>query len=231
MSRNNTARFDRFKGAPWFTPEGKPTPYPVVGGAGGIGSWLTVLLTRAGFDPFLWDDDTVEEHNIGGQLFKVSNIGMPKVDAVNEVVRDLCGTTLSRENDRIDDEVIIQYHAFAAFDNMTARKDMFNQWKEYLDFADDPKEAIFIDGRLEMEQLQIFCVTIDRIEEYHKHLFSDDEVKDAACTMKQTSHSAAMIASHMVGFYTNHLANMYEGENNRIVPFFYEYFIPLNLQT
>jgi hypothetical protein len=46
--------------------------------------------------------------------------------------------------------------------------------------------------------------------------------------MKQTSHSAAMIASHMVGFFTNHMTNNAVGEKDRTVPFFWEYFIPIN---
>ena len=81
-----------------------------------------------------------------------------------------------------------------------------------------------------MEQLQIFCVTPDRIEEYERdHLFDDSEVEDAPCTMKQTSHSAAMIASHMVGLFTNHITNIYEREIIRDIPFYYEYFIPITL--
>ena len=84
--------------------------------------------------------------------------------------------------------------------------------------------------RLTMEQLQIFCVTPDRIEEYEReHLFDDSEVEDAPCTMKQTSHSAAMIASHMVGLFTNHITNIYEREIIRDIPFYYEYFIPITL--
>ena len=81
-----------------------------------------------------------------------------------------------------------------------------------------------------MEQLQIFCVTPDKIEEYEQeHLFDDSEVEDAPCTMKQTSHSAAMIASHMVGSFTNHITNIYERELIRDVPFYYEFFIPVTL--
>ena len=87
---------------------------------------------------------------------------------------------------------------------------------------------IFIDGRLRAEQMQIFCVTPDKIEEYEKHLFDDSEVEDAPCTLKQTSHSAAMIASHMTAFFTNHLTNNNSGDIDRTVPFLWEYFIPLD---
>ena len=127
---------------------------------------------------------------------------------------------------------------------MKARKDMFEGWKEYVSEWKEANELaiglgensvvnknvpVFIDGRLLMEQLTIFCVTPDKIDEYEKHLFSDDEVQEAPCTLKQTSHSAAMIASHMVGFFTNHITNNVVGEKDRALPFRWEYFIPINL--
>ena len=76
--------------------------------------------------------------------------------------------------------------------------------------------------------MQIFCVTPKYISKYKEHLFDDSEVEDAPCTMKQTSHSAAMIASHMTAFFTNHLTNNNSGDIDRTVPFLWEYFIPLD---
>jgi len=38
-----------------------------------------------------------------------------------------------------------------------------------------------------------------------------------------------MIASHMTAFFTNHIANIIERNYIREVPFYYEYFIPINL--
>lgn len=136
---------------------------------------------------------------------------------------------------KYDSESLTHHIMFSAFDNMEARKTMFQSWVEHISVLEeddhDLEEAIFIDGRLTAEQLQIFCVTPKDIEEYKKHLFDDSEVEDAPCTFKQTSHSAAMIASHMIAFFTNHITNVREGENVRSLPFFWEYFIPLDLLT
>lgn len=219
------SQFNRFKDAPWF-PENDELV--MVGGAGGIGSWLAFFLARAGFKPTLYDFDVIEEHNIGGQLFRVSDIGNFKVNAVYDIVNDFCGQQINIENSRIDENSPTHYFVFSAFDNMKARKDLFEVWKKSI--VNCPVTPIFIDGRLTMEQLQIFCVTPDKIEEYEReHLFDDSEVEDAPCTMRQTSHSAAMIASHMVGFFTNHIANIYQRDNIRDIPFYYEFFIPATL--
>lgn len=218
----------RFKDAPWFVGEEKM--YCIIGGAGGIGSWLTLLLARAGFSCFVYDFDTLEEHNMGGQLYGKEHIGTPKVEALRSIVRNFTGTDITLKNEQYVETSMTGDFVFSAFDNMQARKDMFNAWKKRVETnkgmaADVP---IFIDGRLTMEQMQIFCVTPDKIKEYEKHLFDDSEVADAPCTMKQTSHSAAMIASHMTGLFTNHITNVKAGEKERALPFKWEFFIPLN---
>ena len=230
----------RFKDAPWFP---KEETNVIVGGAGGIGSWLTLMLSRAGFFPIVYDFDRLEEHNLAGQLYTKSDAEamVPKVDALKGLCKQFADTDITVMNERYTKDSMSHHYVFSAFDNMQARKDMFNAWCEYVKEWEDFRniaaesvlntaleEPIFIDGRLTAEQMQIFCVTPDKIEEYKKHLFDDTEVQDAPCTMKQTSHSAAMIASHMVGFFTNHMTNNAVGEKDRTVPFFWEYFIPIN---
>ena len=217
-------QFDRFKDAPWF-PKNDETV--MVGGAGGIGSWLVNFLTRAGFKPVVYDFDIIEEHNLGGQLFRKTDIDKQKVTALYDIIKEFCGEEIITFNERITINSPHHHFMFSAFDNMNARKDLFAIWKKNV--ATCPVTPVFIDGRLEMEQLQIFCVTPDRISQYEEHLFDDSEVADAPCTMKQTSHSAAMIASLMTAFFTNHMTNIYERNTSRDVPFYYEYFIPMNL--
>lgn len=234
----NQIQSSRFKDAPWYP---KKDTHVIVGGAGGIGSWLTLMLSRAGYKPIVYDFDIIEEHNIGGQLFGASNIEQPKVTALSGIVKEFADTDIMANNERYQRDSMSHHYVFSAFDNMKARRDMFDAWKEYVDEWKTMKSMnpesgsyvnntpVFIDGRLLMEQLTIFCVTPDKIDEYEKHLFSDDEVAEAPCTLKQTSHSAAMIASHMVGFFTNHYTNNVVGEDDRALPFRWEYFIPINL--
>lgn len=230
----NQIQSSRFKDAPWYTDE---DTYVIVGGAGGIGSWLSLMLARAGFTPIVYDFDHIEEHNIGGQLFHKDSIDKPKVEALGNIIRSFADVSIMANNEKYTAETMSHNYVFSAFDNMQARKDMFNNWKEFVkDWKDiqkvsgevDKHTPVFIDGRLLMEQLTIFCVTPDNMDKYEEHLFDDSEVPPEPCTLKQTSHSAAMIASHMVGFFTNHFANNMVGEDDRTVPFKWEYFIPIN---
>lgn len=217
----------RFKDAPWF--KWGQNMMCIVGGAGGIGSWLTLLLTRAGFNVTVFDFDSIEPHNLGGQFFGKTDIYKKKVTALKEHVRNFSDKTIKVVDGPYNRNSIANRYMFSAFDNMKARKDMFENWYHAYSSQED---AILIDGRLLMEQMQIFCVTPATAEEYaREHLFSDDEVEDEPCTLKQTSHSAALIASLMVGFFTNHIANIRNYDSARKVPFMHEYFIPLNLTT
>lgn len=221
--RDNAQR-DRFKGAPWFPQQEEIV---VVGGAGGIGSWLTFFLTRAGFRPLLYDFDSVETHNLSGQLFRQEDIGKYKVDAVASIINTFDGGQVDIMNSAFTKDSPSHHFMFSAFDNMAARRVMFEKWKESI--PNHTVAPIFIDGRLELEQMQIFCVTADKLEEYEKHLFDDSLVEDAACTARQVSHTAAGIAFHMVNLFTNHITNIYKRKKLASVPFYYEYFGPAAL--
>ena len=221
MERENL----RFQGLDWYSQDNAPVV--VVGGAGGIGSWLSFFLARANFNVTLTDFDTVEEHNIGGQLFKLNQIGKYKAEAVGRNVSEFSTNTINAQTVKITEETATHEFMFSAFDNMDARRAMFKVWKRSWNNMNRP---IFIDGRLNAEQFQIFCVTPENADVYERiHLFNDSEVEDAPCSAQQTTHTAAMIAGHMVGFFTNHITNINLREEVREIPFMYEYFTPMNL--
>src|SRR5687767_10369308 len=173
----------RFKDAPWYP---KQDVHIMIGGAGGIGSWVSMLLARAGFIPAVYDFDLIEEHNIGGQLYSMDKITMPKVTALQEIIKNFCNAEMLPFTDKIDTDSPTHKYCVSGFDNMAARKVMFEKWTSI--YGDDP-DAIFIDGRLQAEHMQIFCVEGGNKvlqEKYRKELFDDAEVEDAPCTMKQT---------------------------------------------
>jgi molybdopterin/thiamine biosynthesis adenylyltransferase len=224
------AQFGRVKGAEWF-----PFLYQkdvLVLGQGGIGSWLSLMLSRIGCNLFIYDMDHYEEHNMTGQFVGSSMVGQPKVDAVASHIQEFSpACVVNAIYERYTTDSVANNITLCGFDNMVARKIAWQRWREQ--FADD-KEAIFMDGRLTAEHLQIFSIQggdkgkLQR-EEYEKHLFNDSEVAEEECTFKQTSHCAAMIASHMTGILTNWASNQVTGTPMRPVPFLFEFSVPLNM--
>lgn len=227
-SMETEEQYSAFKGLPWFD---RVPEYLNIGGAGGIGSYLAFFLSRAGFKIHIRDFDIIEKRNLSGQLYKSLDVGLPKVIAIYNTVKEFSpSSSIVTTSMRIrEDSNIDGIYFFSAFDNMDARKIFFDHWKRNIERSTYNGVPIFIDGRLEAEQLQIFCVTRERISQYEEYLFSDSEIEDTVCTMKQTSHVAAMIATFMTSFFTNHVTNMVEKDYVRDVPFLFENFVPLTL--
>lgn len=198
----------------------------VLGGAGGISSWTYLFLTRIGYTVFVIDFDRIEQHNLGGQFFKNSQVGLHKVEALVTNAVDFGANIYDAESQvgefargGVNAPVMI-----CGFDNMRARRDFYETWKYVYHAAPN---AIFIDGRLTAEMYQIFTIRgtdYDRMEKYEaEYLFGDEEVEDGPCTMKQTSHIAAMIGGNITGILTNHIANTVNGSNIRVIPFYVNY--------
>ena len=169
-------------------------------------------------------------YRLKGQWFQKSNIGVKKVVALKNNIQDFSQEDISAMDEKVTSDTLVTEYCFSAFDNMKARKDMFEAWKKA---NKDNPNAIFIDGRLAAEQFEVYCIynTPEDIAWYESPdiLFDDSEVEDAPCTMKQTSHMAAMIASYMTTYFTNYLTNEIAGEEERRVPRKMTYMGQLNL--
>ncbi len=74
----------RFSDAPWYRPGIECT----VGGAGGIGSWLAFFLGRQECVIALFDMDSIDETNLGGQLYSLEDIGNNKAEVIARKIRN-----------------------------------------------------------------------------------------------------------------------------------------------
>ena len=194
---------------------------------GGIGSWLSFLLGRMGCHLYLFDNDEIDETNMGGQLYQSGQIGMSKVEAALNNVYTFSGNSNIETFSKYTEESESCPIMFSCFDNMKARKLMFENWAA----GDD--RSIFIDGRMLAESFQIYAVLPGSEDRYRESLFDDSEVEEQPCSAKATSHTAAMISSMMVGIFTNYLSNIKTEMNIREVPFFTSFethLLTLNLE-
>ena len=217
LVKENTIRFNS---AEWFNQIQKTSV--AIAGCGGIGSWTSLLIAR--LNPmwiFLFDNDTGEEVNLAGQLFSNKDVGRYKTNACVENIANFCNySKFNAYNRRFGCVSIVHSkNLICGFDNMAARKDAFKQW---FNANNGNSEAIFIDGRLNAEDFQIFCITGDNESAAHKYskqyLFDDKDVENAVCSYKQTSFCASMIASLITNLFVNYAANIALGDF-RCLPF------------
>ena len=97
----------------------------LIGGIGATGSQTAVTLARIGIGKIIViDNDVLEEHNIGNQVYRKSQIGKSKVDALKDIIDEInnirfVGIKAMVQNvdfDRLEPDVF-----FGNFDNHGAR--------------------------------------------------------------------------------------------------------------
>lgn len=222
----------RFSGASWFDEIQKSRV--IIAGIGGIGSNVAFQLARmAPANITLYDEDIVERVNMAGQLYSTNDIGQRKVDAIASMIS---AYTLAKQVNAVPSKFTDNTEAgdimICGFDNMTARKIFYNSWKRHVQTLtpDSRTKCLFLDGRLSIDTLQIFCiqgddkVSMDRYET--EFLFSDFQAEHTVCSMKQTTYLACMIGSLMVNLFTNFIANSLNPIIPYDLPFFTEYDSP-----
>lgn len=215
----------RFQGAPWFN--AIRLVDVTVAGAGGIGSYLIYALSRLKVNHILiYDPDTVEDGNMSGQLYRGDDTGTFKTDAIQNIVRSFSGYySFNAIHARFNNSTPAPDILFCGFDNMDSRKMAFIKWKEKAINSNDPGKCLFVDGRMNAESFQVFCITGDstyRMRQYEeKWLFSDEEADEGYCSYKQTSHMGMMIGGYMASLLVNFVCRR-EGLV-RNLPFFTEF--------
>lgn len=218
----------RFVGAPWASSVADKEV--LVAGMGGIGSWASLLIARLGVKKLtLIDFDTIEKHNLSGQFYGKSQVGLHKTAGIKDSIDNYADNVGVETRSIIIDENFpvssIPEITICGFDNMEARKIMFKKWKERVASVPERQKKfyLFVDGRLSINTLQVFSFTGEDkfyIKEYEKkYLFSDDDADATMCSAKQTSFMANMIGS----FISNVLVSFCYGALPTGLPFFIEY--------
>ena len=219
----------RFSGAEWY--ELVKEQQIIIGGAGGIGSWLAFQVARLSPSLIaLYDDDIVETGNLSGQLFSRLDVNKTKVKAIESVItkynEHYCVHGIpSRFTEYTEAGDVMM----CGFDNMEARKVFFRSWLSHVYSLSENKrkECLFLDGRLSMGILQVFCITGDdsySIQKYSEsYLFDDADADETICSMKQTTYMACMIGSIMTNLFVNFVANLTDPVLPYDLPFFTEY--------
>lgn len=197
----------RFKSAPWY--QKSKNEKILLTGVGGIGSNALYCLTKTiPATYYIVDDDIVDEHNIGTQFYRESQIGKAKVSACLE-------NTDYKNINPIKKLVTTEQLpiTITGFDNMEARRLIFNNWKA------NPDREILIDGRLRATFYEIFVVTPGNEDKYEKTLFDSSEIEKSPCTFKQTAYFAMLIGAKITQILVNYLNNKYLGEDICVIPF------------
>lgn len=183
-------------------------------------------MSRQGYTTYLYDFDTIEIHNVGSQMYSTADLTKNKAEKAAEIAATY-GNTEYHVLGKFTEDSPVSNIVFSCFDNMDARKLLFEKWSEHQlsktpEYRkENPTEInIFLDGRMVAESLQVYSVkTKKEIEVYKKTLFNSDEIEPAPCSYKATCQTGTMIGSIMSMVFLNHVANKLTGVPARDTPF------------
>lgn len=184
-----------------FNPDLWAWPVHVVG-LGGIGSALLLPLVKLGVrEIHIWDDDNVEPHNVPAQLlFRASDVGRPKVDALVDFV-DAFGmdVTIHPHRSWVTPSTDLEGVVMSGVDTMSSRKMIWEAVKF------NPQIPLYLDGRIGAENVQVFSVDpVDdtSITMYEQWLFMDGESWSLPCSARTIIHSPLQVAVWMISQLT-----------------------------
>lgn len=200
----------RFKDADFYN----PNLSVMILGLGGIGSFLSHVLCRQGYEMYLYDMDTVEVHNIGSQLYNLNHLNQNKAEVAAQLAKEF-GNDRALPMGIFTEESPIDNIVFSCFDNMKYRKIAFDKWlenqlsktSEYR--KENPNEVnCFIDMRMSAESWQVYFVNNkEDAEKYKLTLFDDSELPDLPCSYKATCQTGMMVSSYAASLFLNYVAN------------------------
>jgi hypothetical protein len=197
MQGQKTFNMIRFRDAIWM--DGEDRTVTVIG-AGGIGSWLTLFLSRQGVNIHLWDMDTFSDENLSNQLTVDAAKNMNKALATKALVESMGGSGNITCYGKWDKTKPLNPIVFMPVDTMQVRKQVFDVWSDMED------KLILFDARMAVEKYWVYTVFPDltSISLFdHYHIYPDSDVVIPECTNKATSHCGAMAASELIVNFNN----------------------------
>lgn len=180
------------------------TPITVIG-AGAIGSFVVLSLAKMGFNRIeVWDFDEVSDANMSCQWFRVKDIGLPKVQALQSLIRDFTELTIEIQEEKYEGQKPLEGIVISSVDSMRARKTI---WQSVLK---SPEVTYLIDPRMAAEYALSFVIDpkLERDRKaYESTLYTDSNSVEERCTAKATMYTATMLA----GYVAKHVKDIVTG--------------------
>ena len=185
-----------------FNPR-KAKPLTIIGG-GSVGSWVAFLAAKMGVnDIVVIDPDTVDSHNSPMSLYRPSDTGRYKVDALQEIILHMSGLQIGTVKEMYTSQAIRRGSVVVSVDLMKSRSDV------YACLAGSIKHDILIDTRVEAaygEVLSIVPFAKDEQADYEALLYTDADARLQTCgnhgVVYNSAGVAAFVCANLARFWT-----------------------------
>lgn len=184
----------------WFGPDDANETTLNIIGVGATGSWIGLTAARMGFHSFkVWDADIVESHNLPNQIYSSKHIGMKKVDAFEEVLKEFNPRITvekhdyffetSKHKENLEGPVVL------TVDTMSARKDIWESFNMNWEIT-----KVF-ETRLGFDYAELNIIdnmNPIKSKSWFNNLKSDSEIEEGPCNLRVCSTLTTMISGFTV---------------------------------
>lgn len=163
-------------------------------GCGAIGSKLAVELTKIGVPLLiLVDPDIVMSHNIANQEYVAKHIGMKKVEALSDVLDQICSVSKEIYPVEYSNEIAPTGIVFLCVDSMETRRDLVTKLFQTSDVH------TIIETRMGVDELRVYKIHKENIQKWiERSSYNDENAEVSACgstlTVGATANICASIA-------------------------------------
>jgi hypothetical protein len=185
----------------------KPEEFPhvTVVGVGGIGSFTVLALAKMGVQHMtVYDPDTVENHNVPNQLYRISDIGALKARAISQVCEQFTGYFPACFNVKIarDSAPSLSSIVVSGVDSMAARKEIWELVKYQVSVP------LYVEARMGAEVMRIHSVhpcDPDEVKWYETTLYDDAQALQEPCTARAIIYTGFAIAAFIASQVKKHV--------------------------
>lgn len=176
-----------------IVPPGSLDFHVTIIGIGGIWSPVALALAKMGCPRLtLYDPDLVEAHNLPNQLYRLHDVGRPKVEALADLLREFAGVEVRPVQEIVSDQRLTGV-VISGVDSMASRKGIWNGSIRYR--ASVP---LYVDARMGAQVCRVLTVRPadpDDIFRYEATLYSDSEATEDPCTAQAIIYTTLGVAS------------------------------------
>jgi hypothetical protein len=172
-------------------------------GLGSIGSYAALGLGKLGVCGLqAWDADVVSPENVSCQLYGDDHIGIPKAQAILQLMEQIGGHTPNATATNYSDQPLTEM-VISAVDSMAARKQIWQSVRK------KPEVKLYIDSRMALQTLVVYSVRPgfreDRVA-YSQTIVPDADTLQEPCTNRSIGYTGMMAAAvicNLVKRYVN----------------------------
>ncbi len=164
-----------------------------IAGVGGIGSPVALALAKMGCRRItLYDPDFVEAHNLPNQLYRLRDVGRPKVEALADMLREFATVEVQPIQEVLSDQRLTGV-VISGVDSMASRESI---WKGSIRYR--ASVPVYVDARMGAQVCRVLTVRPadpDDIRRYEGTLYSDSEATEDPCTAQAIIYTTLGVAS------------------------------------